>query len=426
MYNFKKKYLIISKNIKENLSNEDGKIQANFRNTRFLFCLLLLFFLPINQYLSTILILINFVLNIIDYKNINITKLIKNSPLVVFFLCYIVIGSISREFFLFKHIEYKLSFLALPVILHNFNYKQLKLLFKSYLLGLFVFYIMLLLLAFLSSYQGGFNFNYKVNPNSYSFFENGLRGGNYFLGDYFTRNLQSSYFSLYYSFGIILLYYFKIFNKKVTTALCVLFGVAIIQSMSKAGIVLVLIILLVITIKNIKEKKPLSILIFISIISIVYFINPRIKSSVSTIISDGLILKKDSPESIDLRLLTWDSSIDAAKENLFFGYGITEAQIALNRAYVEKNYRFPLLYRLNAHNTYLQILIEGGMLLLLVFIIVQFYLLFKFGNTELIFGFTTLCFISFLFESFFSRYMGISFFAIFYTLILNFYEEKKV
>jgi len=393
---------------------------------RKIFCISLLLFLPINQRISTILIIIVSTLTLLDYRNISLEKLKKNWPLIFFYISYFVFGSLIREGFLTKHIEYKLAFLFMPLIFHNYKERDYRFFAKAFVLGLLSFYLILWLEALNSSFlQNQFKFIYKVNDNNFGFIENGIRGGNFFLGEYFTRHLQSSYFSLYYSFGMVIISYFEPFKNKINFIINSLFSLAILQSLSKAGMLLFFITITFLVFSSLKKRKWIISVIIPLLFLLIYSVNPRVSSLVDDIYKNGVQFKIRSPESLDMRLLTWDASIRVFKKKPIIGYGFEGAQIELNKTYVENKYRFPLMYRLNSHNLYLQTAIEGGIVLLLIFIMVQGFLFYKFGNTELILGFTILCTVSFMFESYFSRYLGVSFFALFYSLILNFHESKK-
>lgn len=398
--------------------------KIDFKEIRQYTCFLLLFFLPINQKVSTLLIVINSVLVLIDYKNISAKKLKNNWPLLVFYLTYIVIGSLIREEFLLKHLEYKLSFLFMPLIFHNYNRYEIKQFIKAFIIGLLSFYLILWFQAFSDSFSEG-QFNYKPNENLYGFFENGLKGGNYFLGEYFVRHLQSLYFSLYYAIGILFLNSLKLFKTKIKNIIIAVFVFAIIQSLSKTGVLLLFILIIYLSRNYILKFKWAFVFIIPLFFGLIYIINPRISNYVNDVYEEGLHLDPSSPESIDMRLLTWKASSEIIRKKPIIGYGVLEAQYELNKNYVENQYRFPLRYRLNAHNLYLQILIEGGFLVLSIFLLVKGYLIFRYGVSNLTLGFLLLCSISFMFESYFSRYLGISFFALFYSLILNLYENEK-
>lgn len=410
--------------LKEKLTNTNYNFSVSgFRKI----CGILLFFsLPINQKTSTILMFMCLILTLIDYKSINFDKLKKNWPLLLFYFAFIIIGSLLREDFKFKYIEYKTPFLVIPIIFHNYSAKDFVLFAKSYVIGLLVFYAGLWMIALSNVIHfNPFVFDYKVNPNTYGFIENGVRGGNYFLGEYFTNHLQTSYFALYYALGIILLYSLDIFKAWHRNVVALLLIFAILQSFSKAGMLLLLFSVLYLLFHSLRSKRWPALILSSVLIAIIAFSNPRIHQSVNSFLENGIQLNERSPESVDMRLLTWDASYEAIKNKPVLGYGSTEARYKLNKIYSEKNYRFPLRYQLNAHNLYLQLAVEGGFVLLLIFIAVQCIPFFRFGNRSLILGFTVLSCISFIFESHFSRYLGISFFALFYTLILNFYEDKN-
>ena len=122
-----------------------------------------------------------------------------------------------------------------------------------------------------------------------------------------------------------------------------------------------------------------------------------------------------------LRLLSWDASIEVIREHGFFGVGLPNAQNVLNSKYKQKGYIYPLKQQLNSHNEYLQIMIECGLLGLLLLLASLFFLVHNaLGTMPKLSAFISLFAIlmgfNFLFESYLSRYIGISFFCFFYCL----------
>ena len=195
---------------------------------------------------------------------------------------------------------------------------------------------------------------------------------------------------------------------------------------SKASIITsILIIFFVPFLLKISFKLKVCLILITLVISLALFnYNPRLKIFKATFFS-GLTINPEARFGHDLRILSWDASLDIIKENWLFGVGESNKINSLVAVYNLKGYTVPAEKRFNSHNMYLDFLIGGGVLALglyltgLVMIVwksikVRDYTLLVFC---LIFSFNG------LFENLFSRHAGIILFVVFVSL---FYYRPKV
>ena len=126
--------------------------------------------------------------------------------------------------------------------------------------------------------------------------------------------------------------------------------------------------------------------------------------------------------SKESRLVIWKSSLHIARHNLAFGVGTGDIQDELNKEYkLMADKDLAVENNLNAHNQYLEVLIENGCIGILLFLslfAMMIYISVREGNLIYLI-FTLIVFVSFMFETMLNRLAGVSFFSIFSFLLLN-------
>lgn len=125
---------------------------------------------------------------------------------------------------------------------------------------------------------------------------------------------------------------------------------------------------------------------------------------------------------ISRRQMIWNSSIGVIKETPFFGYGIGDAQIMLDRKYAENGYSEIL--GINAHNQMLQNAISYGIFLSSIFLLViakVMYSLIK-KKEYFLLGIWVIILFFFMTESILNRQWGVIFFTT--TLTISIYTLK--
>ena len=130
----------------------------------------------------------------------------------------------------------------------------------------------------------------------------------------------------------------------------------------------------------------------------------------------------------DSRMARWKVAVSKYLEKPFFGYGTGMETTVLNKAYLENDMDFSHKKKYNAHNQYLNFLLELGMLGLVIFIYFISINVFRSVKTKNHYQFLFLLFIMCISctENILVRNMGITFFALFFNISkLAFNNEEK-
>jgi len=127
----------------------------------------------------------------------------------------------------------------------------------------------------------------------------------------------------------------------------------------------------------------------------------------------------------DPRFLIWESALKVSKKNLLFGVGIGDVRTELSREYIVMGQDDMAKERLNAHNQFLEVLLENGIIGLILFISVFFCMAYiGISDRNLLYGiFIIMIFMFFQFESILYRLAGVSFFSLF-SFLLIFIDDK--
>jgi len=400
--------------------------------------LLFSFFLPISEKISTLLIVLCIVALIGEFvsgqANLNYNKALYILPLI--FLVYMISVLMFSDDYRFKWFEQRASLLAFPLIFlgaGNINFHKVT---QFFVYGCVTAYTLCFLNALHNSFsvaKGRLIFQPLLNETR-DFFESIVFEGNYFFAEHFSFLIQTSYFGFYLTVAAcnVIIYNRLLFGKNWILFLALLI-VGIVQTMSLAafwGIIIALFVLGFYLIKN-RRTKSLVYAALGGILILGYFIQPRFKILMRDVIENGIELNPNGRYGMMLRMLSWDASFDIIKDNFLFGVGLPNAQKELNLTYKGKAYTFPLKQELNSHNQFLQITVECGILGTLM-MLAMFFFLFKksadvpFKEKVFIFVFTVLLLFNFSFESYFNRYVGLSFVSFFYCLLISIKEQKKV
>lgn len=400
----------------------------NYNNVLSLFA----FTLPIHEKASTILIigclLFFFADIVLGNEKVCFNKELVLLPLL--FLTYIVVSTIASGELDFKWVEHKASLLFIPLLFSSTHKIDSGRILKSFVYGCLSAYLICLFLAFKNSLKltgFGIQFNPLLNPDR-GFFEAMVYEGNYFFGSHFSQLLQTSYFALYLSFAIaIVLFYVKPSKTRWLVAAVLTLGV--VQTASLAGLVNLLLIYPFYFWGLLKSKKLKGFIAvgFISFICLSALYHPRIsttlKGTYKTLVNDNSAQYPQQP-----RILTWKGAIKAVGENGILGVGLGNAQKELNKHYDKIGFERGVNENLNAHNQYLQTLLECGAIGLTLLLMTMYAIFNKVNRrTDIEKQIGIICLIllmvNFLFENLLNRYIGISFFSFFMCLILMMDEE---
>lgn len=128
----------------------------------------------------------------------------------------------------------------------------------------------------------------------------------------------------------------------------------------------------------------------------------------------------------DSRVTRWQAALDVIERKPFLGYGSAMEKETLHKEYVKRGLKSSAENGYDAHNQYLSMTIEFGilgLLLLLLFLGSNLYFASTSRNSTSLFFFLTLIFIS-LFENVFKNNSGIIFIAFYSNLFL--FEKRKI
>jgi O-antigen ligase len=122
----------------------------------------------------------------------------------------------------------------------------------------------------------------------------------------------------------------------------------------------------------------------------------------------------------DPRFIIWKSALEIAKKNVFFGVGIGDVRTELSIEYERIGEETLAKERFNAHNQFLEVLIENGTIGFSLFIFIFSWMSYiAFSDKNLLYGlFIMMMFMFFMFETVLYRLAGVSFFSLFSFLLI--------
>jgi O-antigen ligase len=119
--------------------------------------------------------------------------------------------------------------------------------------------------------------------------------------------------------------------------------------------------------------------------------------------------------------------LGVVRKNLIFGVGTGDASDKLKEEFVSRGYIDGYYNNLNAHNQFLEILVENGLIGLILFLSILAYMAYMAVNKQNIllglFIITTIVF--FIFETMLNRLAGVSFFGLFSFLLIYAKKNKQ-
>jgi O-antigen ligase len=329
-----------------------------------------------------------------------------------------------------ERISKRLSFLLFPMVLFYPGEKIVKninLIIRIFAIFTFLYIIYCFSNALHNSliiHDGRWTFNAHPSDIDYE---------NYFYGYRFSHNIHPSYLAMYVLLSIVISLEslldrsLNVIKRSMWITISVFFLIVLYLVSSRAGVLAAMIVLpLYIFLKLYSRIPKWSLLIVIVILAaflvIVVKTNERIYLSVEEI-SDKKI---DEILSKDIRLLIWKSAIGVIKENPVLGVGTGDASEELKKEFNKRGYVNGFYENLNAHNQYLEILLENGIVGLVIFLIILGYLSFMaVSQNNLILGlFIIIMAIFFLFETVLNRLAGITFFP-FFSFLLTYIRSSK-
>lgn len=434
------------KKISNNLTVANKKYNYRIDLIKMFLFLSLAFFLPISQKISTINIGLLLIVSIISFKfsSLNLKKGLVLPICLYILYCISLLYSSEMQLGI---IEQKASLLVFPFIfMLNKSFKNhFNLILKYFVLGCVSALIICEIHAFYYSMDFlNFIFESRIDK-SMTFYDSLVYDQNFFFSYNFSFIHQTVYFSMYFLLAVSILFYYKIFkNSLIQNAILVFLFFGIFQVLNKASFVILFPILMIKVYTIIKNKKKARIyLLLFFIISVPIFIsNPRFKNFEKKrfIINQSDIKVKDfkkirnireEQNDYNFRVMQWSSALDLIKEHPLIGIGAGGSHNRLYEVFAVKRQWYDKTEKHHAHNQYLQVLLDIGILGFLPFLLIFWELLKVFYKStnkvyeNVVLSFFLIIGLNFLFESMFERYSGISFFSFFYCVFISNKSKEK-
>lgn len=263
----------------------------------------------------------------------------------------------------------------------------------------------------------------------------------YFSGSFFSLFIHASYFAFYILAAIISLWHLKnsfFKNRWLSISfslVLLLFLIAILGFLgSRAGLLGLIFILGLLLIYLAFTKKKLRFLLLLvipAIIVMVFFIMKNYRYQ-NTITSIEILLKEGIPSEektgdTAIRFWIWKSALELIMNHPLTGVGNGDIRDELVKIYEREGMSLSATERHNAHNQFLESWTGigiPGLLSLLAMLALPLWAGIK-NSDWLLAGFISLCTIAFMFESMLETIAGVSFFSVFYTLLVSRHIQLK-
>ena len=250
---------------------------------------------------------------------------------------------------------------------------------------------------------------------------------NYFYGTDFTYSIHPSYLSMYVLISVFISFesWYDISLKKAFRIGWLILGVFLLSSIyfisSRAAILAAIIMISFYALNKIIIRKK-SRLIWVSFIAILIFSLPLIRNNdrINFVIQGFSNEENFDIRKQDERILVWESAIEIIKKHPVLGVGIGDVRNELVKEYVRRDEDKLIKERLNAHNQFLEVLLEGGVISFLMFVFILGFMIFiAINEKNLLYGlFIIMMLVFFMFETTLYRLAGNSFFSLFSFLLL--------
>jgi O-antigen ligase len=358
----------------------------------------------------------------------------------IFYLSH-VIGMIHTSDFqngLFD-LEMKLSLLFAPVVMLFLTDKvknNFRLILKAFILGNMVALVISLFYAFdhsIITNEAGklvFEPSYWDTERNLDFFQLINHRYSHFSYAFFSFIHHPSYFSMYVLFTLCLvIYLYRKYNIRRTVKSILVFSfmlvflsvmiwflgsragyLSFIAVFTGIGIVLLL-----------NPQRYLVSLGFIigGFLLLTFLMSPQLKRNLNEVINQVENQQELTSDS-DIRLWLWKSGIKVFKENYFWGVGTGDIKKEMKEKYHQYNLSLAEEKSYNLHNQYLESAVSLGLIGLLIFSFWVVLLFIYAISTKdfLLFFFTLIISIHFMFESMLNSIAGVSFILFFYSLLI--------
>jgi len=326
----------------------------------------------------------------------------------------------------------RLSLVLFPLVLISpgeMIKSRIKILLRTFALGTFLFMFFCFCFALYRSIHfqdGSWNFNPHIPEYPWL---------SYFYGSDLVISQHPSYIAMYVLLSVIICFeaWFDVLLKFKIRIFWLFTGLLLLISQyflsSRAGILIGLILVPFYFMRKLRRLQRhrlawIGIIVLILVLLPLIVKNWRVGSLYNSFFNEE---ETDSASREGDRLLIWKSALAIARQNLLIGTGIGDVRADLSLHYEKIGEEKLAQERLNAHNQFLEVLLENGIIGLFIFIAL-FGVMVHIAITDknLLFGiFIAMIFLFFLFETALYRLAGVSFFSLFSFLLIHVNDDKK-
>lgn len=317
-------------------------------------------------------------------------------------------GLINNENLLDSQVTKNLFFLAIPLLFFlgpKINYKQKQLILSNFVISVFIFSLLgvfKIIILYILDIE---------NKLFYESFSNVLK-------------IHSTYFALLVVVAFIVSTV-RIFKQRKAfhfkyIFISFYFLIILFLLSSRISFVAIALILVVFFIDQVilkKRKKAVFFFAGVAVCVSIFIFSGYFGTRINNLTQENEANRSD----IENREVLWESVFCAIENSpsQIFGAGLKKSQDIINSCY-SKNGFFGAELNYNAHNQYLQTLLEKGLLGLLFLLLLMGYLLFRgFRKKDVLLILTTITFfVFFVTESILERQLGIMLFVSFNTMLI--------
>lgn len=299
--------------------------------------------------------------------------------------------------------------------------KNAKLLLKLFATSttIFIFYCFLHAFYISVSFQNGHLVYYQHASDGY--------WKSFSYGSYFSVNQHPSYLAMYVVLSIFIAFEswfdknIRILERKVWLFTGVFLLISIYFLSSRSGILAVVLLVPVYFYYKLKRKGK-RLIIALLILIIIFAVFPIIRSNervkiVLSEISNGSFKEKTIQNK---RIIIWRSAFRIIQNNLILGVGTGDVRTELMKEYQRTGDQDLIKNYYNAHNQFLEVILENGIIGLMFFLaILGYMIIIMIHEKNLLYAlFIIMLLIFFMFETILYRLAGVTFFSLFSFLLL--------
>jgi len=258
---------------------------------------------------------------------------------------------------------------------------------------------------------------------------------NYFYGTELAIKQHPTYISMYVLLSVFICFeaMFDYSLKLDTKVFWIIISAILLVSQyllsSRSGILVTFLLTIIYFIfKYFKRRKFFVVLISMLLITIALLPVIRKNQRINDLYNSLVNSREINQKSVDPRTVVWKSALSVSKQHILIGVGIGDARNELVREYKRIGENGTIATeRYNAHNQFLEVLLESGMVGVIILISILGTMIFlTITERNLLYGlFICMMCLFFMIETILYRLAGVSFFSLFSFLLLYYKPDSQ-